>query len=96
MLASTAMAVKRVVLHKTDAQLIAEEATNSQAWGPHGKMLYDVTVATYASPEALHDVMGVLRSRLLCSGEKWRHCYKSLLVLEHLLRAGPDVRTVTC
>lgn len=38
--------------------------------------------------------MGVLRRRLLARGDAWRHCYKALLVLEHLLRTGPDVRDV--
>lgn len=96
MLSATARAVKRAVLHKTDAELITEDATNSQAWGPHGKLLHDVTVATYASP-GLHDVMGVLRRRLTgAKGDRWRQCYKALLVLEHLLRNGPDVRTCSC
>ena len=40
-------------------------------------------------PENYQQIMGVLARRLQERDERWRMCYKSLLLLEHLVKHGP-------
>jgi epsin len=40
-------------------------------------------------PEAYHQILGVLARRLQEREERWRCCYKALLLLEHLIKHGP-------
>lgn len=40
-------------------------------------------------PEAYRQVLGVIARRLQEKDERWRCCYKALLLLEHLLKHGP-------
>lgn len=40
-------------------------------------------------PEAYRQILGVLARRLQEREERWRCCYKALLLLEHLIKHGP-------
>lgn len=42
--------------------------------------------------EQYRQIMGVVGRRLQSTGEDWRHVYKSLLLLDYLLKHGPTVR----
>ena len=49
----------------------------------------DITEASYDS-EGYRQIMGVIARRLQDTGEAWRHVYKSLLLLEYMLKHGPQ------
>ena len=40
--------------------------------------------------EGYRQIMGVIARRLQDTGELWRHVYKSLLLLEYMLKHGPQ------
>ena len=50
----------------------------------------EIAEAAYDS-EKYKEIMGVIARRLQDKGENWRHVYKSLLLLEHMLKHGPMV-----
>ena len=49
----------------------------------------EITEASYDS-EGYRQIMGVIARRLQDIGEAWRHVYKSLLLLEYMLKHGPQ------
>eukprot|EP00210_Caulerpa_lentillifera_P007108 g6801.t1 len=80
--------VRQFALNLTETEIRTEEATNNDPWGPHGsemsKLAQDAT-----DPEKYREIMGVIARRLNDTGENWRHVYKALLLLEHLIKHGP-------
>ena len=72
----------------TDLEALVHEATDLEPWGPHGKVMQDITSAAF-TPEGLHQILGVLDERMRATGEAWRHVYKSLLLLEYMAKHGP-------
>lgn len=65
------------------------EATSNDRKLASAVMLARIANATYdvtTSPL----VMAMLWKRLNDMGKQWRHCYKGLLLLDYLLKAGPD------
>ncbi len=70
---------------------MVQEATNSEAWGPHGQLLSKLADASVDGGEAHAQIVGVLRRRIdhaRAHPEKWRNAYKSLLVIEYLVKHG--------
>jgi ENTH domain len=49
----------------------------------------EISEAAYDS-EGYRQIMGVIARRLQDTGELWRHVYKSLLLLEYMLKHGPQ------
>jgi ENTH domain len=49
----------------------------------------EISEAAYDS-EGYRQIMGVVARRLQDTGELWRHVYKSLLLLEYMLKHGPQ------
>ncbi|GAX79430.1 hypothetical protein CEUSTIGMA_g6871.t1 [Chlamydomonas eustigma] len=81
--------VKAAVLNVTDVELKVLEATNEQAWGPHGSAMADIA-RDAENPDNYNQIMGILHQRLQERGENWRLCYKALLVLDYLCKQGPQ------
>jgi epsin len=79
---------KMYVLNLSPLEVLVEEATNTETWGPHGSMMAEIAEACF-DPEGYRQVLGVLARRLQEGGERWRCAYKALLLLEHLVKHGP-------
>ena len=70
------------------------EATNDDPWGPSGQQMQEISSCTFAY-EAFPEVMGMLWKRMLHDDRtNWRRIYKSLLLLDYLLKNGSE-RVVT-
>jgi epsin len=79
---------KMYVLNLSPLEVLVEEATNTETWGPHGSAMAEIAEACF-DPEGYRQVLGVLARRLQEGGERWRCAYKALLLLEHLVKHGP-------
>ncbi|XP_039296301.1 uncharacterized protein LOC111059024 [Nilaparvata lugens] len=86
--------VTNVVMNYTEVEAKVREATNDDAWGPTGAVMQEIAQATYTF-ENLPEVMTMLWKRMLQDNRKnWRRTYKSLLLLNYLVRNGSE-RVVT-
>ncbi|EPY23541.1 epsin, partial [Strigomonas culicis] len=63
--------------------VMVHEATNEDKWGPTGKQMEEIR---RAFPRGGRDIMDELQHRLKNRDKSWRACYKSLLVIDHLVR----------
>ncbi|CAB0040919.1 unnamed protein product [Trichogramma brassicae] len=83
-----------VVMNYTDTEAKVREATNDDAWGPTGGMMQELAQATFTY-EQFPEVMSMLWKRMLQENKRnWRRTYKSLLLLNYLVRNGSE-RVVT-
>ncbi|XP_076377286.1 clathrin interactor lqfR isoform X2 [Megalopta genalis] len=82
-----------VVMNYTETEAKVREATNDDAWGPTGAMMQELAQATFTY-EQFPDVMSMLWKRMLQEKRNWRRTYKSLLLLNYLVRNGSE-RVVT-
>lgn len=85
--------VTNVVMNYTEIEAKVREATNDEAWGPTGQLMQEVAQATFTY-EQFPEVMGMLWKRMLGERKNWRRTYKSLLLLNYLVRNGSE-RVVT-
>ncbi|XP_069508912.1 ENTH domain-containing protein 1 [Ambystoma mexicanum] len=65
------------------------EATSNDPWGPSGTLMLEIADLTY-NATALSEIMGILWQRLNDRGKNWRHVYKSLTLVEYLLKNGSE------
>lgn len=71
-------------------QLLTEEATNEDAWGPETRTMAILADAAFELEE-YERIVQVLHGRLDPSKKRpWRQLYKTLVVLEYLLTHGPN------
>ncbi|KAJ8683797.1 hypothetical protein QAD02_019589 [Eretmocerus hayati] len=83
-----------VVMNYTDIEAKVREATNDDAWGPTGAMMQELAQSTFTY-EQFPEVMSMLWKRMLQENKRnWRRTYKSLLLLNYLVRNGSE-RVVT-
>ncbi|XP_066588459.1 telomere length regulation protein TEL2 homolog isoform X2 [Prorops nasuta] len=83
-----------VVMNYTETEAKVREATNDDAWGPTGGMMQELAQATFTY-EQFPEVMSMLWKRMLQENKRnWRRTYKSLLLLNYLVRNGSE-RVVT-
>lgn len=86
--------VTNVVMNYSEVEKKVREATNDEAWGPHGTLMQEIAKYTFTY-EHFPEVMGMLWKRMLHDNKKnWRRVYKSLLLLAYLVRNGSE-RVVT-
>ncbi|KAK2182894.1 hypothetical protein NP493_331g04006 [Ridgeia piscesae] len=85
--------VTNVVMNYSEVEAKVREATNDDAWGPHGTLMQEVARYTFTY-EHFPEVMGMLWKRMLHERKSWRNIYKSLLLLTYLVRNGSE-RVVT-
>ncbi|XP_069678981.1 telomere length regulation protein TEL2 homolog isoform X1 [Periplaneta americana] len=86
--------VTNVVMNYTEIEAKVREATNDDAWGPTGALMQEVAQGTFTY-EHFPEVMTMLWKRMLQDNKKnWRRTYKSLLLLNYLVRNGSE-RVVT-
>ncbi|KAH9524167.1 Clathrin interactor 1 [Bulinus truncatus] len=86
--------VTNVVMNYSEVETKVREATNDDAWGPHGSLMKEVAQYTFTY-EHFPEVMGMLWKRMLHDNKKnWRRVYKSLILLNYLVKNGSE-RVVT-
>nr|XP_053637001.1 clathrin interactor 1-like isoform X1 [Cherax quadricarinatus] len=86
--------VTNMVMNYTEVEAKVREATNDEAWGPTGPQMQELAQSTFYY-EQFPEVMGMLWKRMLQDNRTaWRRTYKSLLLLNYLVRNGSE-RVVT-
>eukprot|EP00276_Gloeochaete_wittrockiana_P016580 CAMPEP_0184335614 /NCGR_PEP_ID=MMETSP1089-20130417/4155_1 /TAXON_ID=38269 ORGANISM="Gloeochaete wittrockiana, Strain SAG46.84" /NCGR_SAMPLE_ID=MMETSP1089 /ASSEMBLY_ACC=CAM_ASM_000445 /LENGTH=529 /DNA_ID=CAMNT_0026660375 /DNA_START=62 /DNA_END=1651 /DNA_ORIENTATION=- len=83
-------ASKAAVLNTPEIELKVLEATSNEKWGPTGTQMKDVARATYSYndfPLIMNTIWERLNDRVPVN---WRHVYKSLLLLDYLLKNGTE------
>ncbi|EDR28785.1 ENTH domain-containing protein C794.11C, putative [Entamoeba dispar SAW760] len=81
--------IKKTVYGLTDAQVFLKDATNNDQWGPTTKQYQQIIQYTYHYQEC-REIMDFLYKRLSEDGKNWREIYKSLLVLDNILKNGSE------
>ncbi|EEF33568.1 epsin-3 [Ricinus communis] len=72
------------------AELLAEEATNHDPWGPDAKTMTKIAGASYEVDDYWR-IVDVLHKRFdNIDWKEWRRAYKTLVLLEFLLTHGPE------
>lgn len=83
-------------MNYTEVETKVREATNDDAWGPHGQIMQEIARYTFTY-EHFPEVMGMLWKRMLHDNKKnWRRTYKSLLLLAYLVRNGSEKSVTSC
>ena len=83
-----------LVMNYTETEAKVREATNDDPWGPSGAQMQEIAAYTFTY-EAFPEVMGMLWKRMLQDNRSnWRRTYKSLLLLDYLVKNGSE-RVVT-
>lgn len=81
-------------MNYTEMESKVREATNDEAWGPTGQLMQELAQATF-SYEHFPEVMSMLWRRMLIDNQSnWRRTYKSLIVLNYIVKNGAE-RAVT-
>ncbi|KAF8570518.1 hypothetical protein P879_00825 [Paragonimus westermani] len=79
-----------IVMNFTETEAKVREATSDEAWGPHGQLLQQIADLTFTHGSFL-EVMCTLWNRLHTeSSRSWRRVYKSLILLDYLLKNGSE------
>uniref|UniRef100_A0A0N4ZKH7 ENTH domain-containing protein n=1 Tax=Parastrongyloides trichosuri TaxID=131310 RepID=A0A0N4ZKH7_PARTI len=81
--------MKNVARNYSEAQIKVREATSNDPWGPTTVLMGEIAELTY-NPAAYNDIMTMLFKRLNDHGKNWRHVYKSLVLLDYLIKCGSD------
>ncbi|XP_058875070.1 epsin-2-like [Acipenser ruthenus] len=80
---------KNLVKKYSEAEIKVREATSNDPWGPSSSLMSEIADLTY-SVSGLAEITAALWERLSHGGRSWRHVFKSLLLLDYLLRAGSE------
>lgn len=81
--------IKNVAHNYTDAQVKVREATSNDPWGPSSTQMSEIADLTY-NVVAFSEIMQMIWKRLNDHGKNWRHVYKSLVLLEYLIKTGSE------
>lgn len=81
--------IKNVVKNYSTAEVAVREATSNDPWGPANGLMAEIARMTY-DMVSFTEIMQIIWKRLNDNGKKWRHVYKSLLLLDYLVRAGSE------
>ena len=95
--------VKNVAKGYSDTQTKVRDATSNDPWGPSGMQMNEIAQLSYnqcvherdlknrmliTRRGDFLDIVEILYKRLNDKGKNWRHVFKSLTVLDYLLRQG--------
>ncbi|KAM5289147.1 ENTH domain-containing protein 1 [Ctenodactylus gundi] len=79
--------VKNFVKNYSDAEIKVREATSNDPWGPSSSLMLDISDLTF-NAISLSEIMNMLWQRLSDHGKNWRHVYKSLTLMDYLIKHG--------
>jgi hypothetical protein len=86
---------KNIVKKYSDAQVKVREATSNDPWGPSSTIMAEIADLTY-NVVAFSEIMQMIWKRLNDHGKNWRHVFKSLVLLEYLIKTGNDKVAQQC
>ena len=81
--------VKNVVRNFSDIEVKVRESTSNDPWGPSSSLTSEIADATY-NVQAFSEIMVMLWKRINDHGKNWRHVYKSLVVLDYIVKTGSE------
>ncbi|MFH4982208.1 hypothetical protein AB6A40_008917 [Gnathostoma spinigerum] len=87
--------VKNVAFNFSDAQVKVREATSNDPWGPSTVLMSEIADMTH-NPMSFTEIMSMLWKRLNDHGKNWRHVYKSLVLLDYLIKCGNEKVAQQC
>ena len=77
----------------TETEIKVRNATNEQPWGPTGQQMSELAAISMSGVH-FAELMGTLWSRMyqdnLTGNRNWRRTYKSLLLLDYLIKNGSE------
>ncbi|XP_042326300.1 ENTH domain-containing protein 1 [Sceloporus undulatus] len=79
--------VKNFVKNYSEAEIKVREATSNDPWGPSSSLMLEISDLTY-NMVSLSEIMSMIWHRMNDHGKNWRHVYKSLTLLDYLLKNG--------
>uniref|UniRef100_A0A8C0D1F9 ENTH domain containing 1 n=1 Tax=Balaenoptera musculus TaxID=9771 RepID=A0A8C0D1F9_BALMU len=79
--------VKNFVKNYSNAEIKVREATSNDPWGPSTSLMLDISDLTF-NTVSLSEIMSMLWQRLNDHGKNWRHVYKSLTLMDYLIKNG--------
>ncbi|XP_063164898.1 ENTH domain-containing protein 1 [Candoia aspera] len=79
--------VKNFVKNYSEAEVKVREATSNDPWGPSSSLMLEISDLTY-NTISLSEIMNMIWHRMNDHGKNWRHVYKSLTLLDYLLKNG--------
>ncbi|XP_058597198.1 ENTH domain-containing protein 1 isoform X2 [Neofelis nebulosa] len=79
--------VKNFMKNYSDAEIKVREATSNDPWGPSSSLMLDISDLTF-NTISLSEIMNMLWQRLGDHGKSWRHVYKSLTLMDYLIKNG--------
>ncbi|CAG7730530.1 unnamed protein product [Allacma fusca] len=81
--------IKNIANNYTEPQKKVREATSNDPWGTPSTLMSEIADMTY-NIEAFAQIMEMIWKRLNDHGKNWRHVYKSLVLLEYLIKTGSE------
>eukprot|EP00842_Homolaphlyctis_polyrhiza_P003700 jgi/Hompol1/4330/HPOL_003620-RA len=81
--------VKNVTRGYSDLQIKVRQATCNDPWGPSGSLMAEISEYSHNQRDFV-DIMEIIDKRLNDSGKNWRHVFKSLTLLEYLIKNGAE------
>ncbi|XP_063794893.1 ENTH domain-containing protein 1 isoform X6 [Pseudophryne corroboree] len=87
--------LKNFVKQYSDVEVKVREATSNDPWGPSGSLMMEIAGMTYYA-DSLSEIMRIIWHRMNDSGKNWRHVYKSLTLLDYLIKNGSRQVIVHC
>ncbi|KAF8455876.1 hypothetical protein BGX38DRAFT_1248990 [Terfezia claveryi] len=81
---------QNVVMNYTEMEAKVREATNNEPWGASSTLMQEIANGTY-NYQLLNEIMPMIYKRFTeKSAEEWRQIYKSLQLLEFLVKNGSE------
>lgn len=87
--------LKNVVKNYSEAQVKVREATSNDPWGPSSTLMGEIADLTY-NVVAFTEIMQMIWKRLNDHGKNWRHVYKSLVLLDYIIKTGSEKVAQQC
>ena len=87
--------MKNVIHNYSEAQVKVREATSNDPWGPSSTLMSEIADLTY-NVVAFTEIMQMIWKRLNDHGKNWRHVYKSLMLLDYIIKTGSEKVAQQC
>lgn len=65
------------------------EATSNDPWGPSSSLMNDLAEMSFNSL-TISEIMRMIWKRMHDCGKNWRHVYKSLVLVDYLVKLGSE------
>ena len=86
---ATSRKIKNVIYNYNESQKKVRDATSNDPWGPSSSRMSEIADLTY-NVVAFTDIMDMIWKRINDKGKNWRHVYKSLVLLDYIIKTGSE------